>query len=197
MFLSVSFALGFPGGSDGKECLQHGNLASIPGFRRSPGGGHCNPLQYSCLENPRGQTNLVGYNAQGPRQSDTTERLSTLSLFIFHPGCFSSDEQSKVLVLFPSVFYLLLYLPICPLSFDYQSLYFSVSILYFLMIFISLPNFQFCHFIFLNIIIMVLLNLASDVSSFWSLYRSIFLISVMSLGFHQCCLDFSIWLFFN
>ena len=24
----------------------------IPGLRRSPGGGHGNPLQYSCLENP-------------------------------------------------------------------------------------------------------------------------------------------------
>jgi len=25
---------------------------SIPGLRRTPGGGHGNPLQYSCLENP-------------------------------------------------------------------------------------------------------------------------------------------------
>ena len=25
---------------------------SIPGWGRSPGGGHGNPLQYSCLENP-------------------------------------------------------------------------------------------------------------------------------------------------
>ena len=24
----------------------------VPGLRRSPGGGHGNPLQYSCLENP-------------------------------------------------------------------------------------------------------------------------------------------------
>ena len=24
----------------------------IPGLERSPGGGHGNPLQYSCLENP-------------------------------------------------------------------------------------------------------------------------------------------------
>ena len=27
---------------------------SIPGLGRSPGGGHGNPLQYSCLENPPG-----------------------------------------------------------------------------------------------------------------------------------------------
>ena len=27
-------------------------MGSIPGSGRSPGGGHGNPLQYSCLENP-------------------------------------------------------------------------------------------------------------------------------------------------
>ena len=29
-----------------------GDTGSIPGSGRSPGGGHGNPLQYSCLENP-------------------------------------------------------------------------------------------------------------------------------------------------
>ena len=29
-----------------------GDLGSVPGSGRSPGGGHGNPLQYSCLENP-------------------------------------------------------------------------------------------------------------------------------------------------
>ena len=44
---------GFPGGSDGKESACNvGDLGSIPGSGRSPGGGHGNPLQYSCLENP-------------------------------------------------------------------------------------------------------------------------------------------------
>ena len=28
------------------------DLGSIPGLGRSPGDGHGNPLQYSCLENP-------------------------------------------------------------------------------------------------------------------------------------------------
>ena len=28
------------------------NVGSIPGSGRSPGEGHGNPLQYSCLENP-------------------------------------------------------------------------------------------------------------------------------------------------
>ena len=42
--------LDFPGGSDGKEstCIV-GDLDLIPGLGRSPGGGHGNPLQYSCL----------------------------------------------------------------------------------------------------------------------------------------------------
>ena len=29
-----------------------GDMGSIPGSGQSPGGGHGNPLQYSCLENP-------------------------------------------------------------------------------------------------------------------------------------------------
>ena len=29
-----------------------GDAGSISGLERSPGGGYCNPLQYSCLENP-------------------------------------------------------------------------------------------------------------------------------------------------
>ena len=29
-----------------------GDMGSIPGLGRSPGGGNGNPLQYSCLENP-------------------------------------------------------------------------------------------------------------------------------------------------
>ena len=44
------------GGSDGKEsACRVGDLDSVPGSGRSPGGGHGNPLQYSCLENLQGQ----------------------------------------------------------------------------------------------------------------------------------------------
>ena len=32
-----------------------GDVGSLPGSGRSPGGGHGNPLQYSCLENPKGK----------------------------------------------------------------------------------------------------------------------------------------------
>ena len=46
----------FPCGSNGKEfaCIV-GDLGLIPRLGRCPGGGHGNPLQYSCLENPHGQ----------------------------------------------------------------------------------------------------------------------------------------------
>ena len=45
--------MGFPGGSDGKESACNvGDLGTIPRSGRAPGGGHDNPLQYSCLENP-------------------------------------------------------------------------------------------------------------------------------------------------
>ena len=41
-------------GSDGKESTCNvGDLSSTPMLIRSPGGGHGNPLQYSCLENPK------------------------------------------------------------------------------------------------------------------------------------------------
>ena len=70
--------MGFPGGSDGKESVcSVGDLGLIPGL----GGGHGNPLQYSCLENPHGQRSLAGYSPRGHKESDTTEWLSTAQSF--------------------------------------------------------------------------------------------------------------------
>ena len=52
----VCMYVGFPGGASGKEpaCQYRGykDTSLIPGSRRSPGGAHGNPLQYSYLENP-------------------------------------------------------------------------------------------------------------------------------------------------
>ena len=62
----------------GKESACNvGDLGSIPGLGRSPGGGHGNPLQYSSLENPHGQRSLAGYSPWGCKELDTTEWLST------------------------------------------------------------------------------------------------------------------------
>ena len=65
---------GFPGSSADKESpWKAGDLGSVPGLGRFPRGGHGNPLQYSCLENPHGQRSLAGYSPW-----DTTEWLSTV-----------------------------------------------------------------------------------------------------------------------
>ena len=47
-----------------------GDIGSIPGSRRSPGGGHGNPLRYSCLENPHGQKRLEGYGPLDCKELD-------------------------------------------------------------------------------------------------------------------------------
>ena len=66
--------LGFSGGSDGKEsACNAGDLGSIPGLGRYSGGGHGNSLQYSCLENPHGQSCLAGYGPGDGKESDMTE----------------------------------------------------------------------------------------------------------------------------
>ena len=45
--------MGFPDGSDSREsACNAGDLGSIPGLGRSPGGGHGNLLKYSCLGLP-------------------------------------------------------------------------------------------------------------------------------------------------
>ena len=72
--LLIPVFLGFPGGSDSKESACNlGDQESIPGLGRSPGGGHGNPHQYSCLENPHGQRSLAGYSPWGGKELDTTE----------------------------------------------------------------------------------------------------------------------------
>ena len=64
--------LGFLGSSDSCNA---GDTGSIPGLGRSLGGGHGNPLQYSCLENAmdRGAWRDTVHS----KESDTTEQPST------------------------------------------------------------------------------------------------------------------------
>ena len=67
----------FLGASNGKDSSSNAeDLDLITGLGKSPGGGHGNSLQYSCL-NPHGQRTLVGYSPWGHKESDTTERQST------------------------------------------------------------------------------------------------------------------------
>ena len=68
----------FPRGSDGQEsACNTGDLGLIPGLGRSPGEGHGNPLQYSCLENPHGLQPVRLLCPWGHKELDLTDRLST------------------------------------------------------------------------------------------------------------------------
>ena len=70
---SKLFGAFFWGIDDGKECTCNvGDLGLIPGLARSPGGGHGNILQYSCLENPMDRR-LAGYSPWGHKELDATE----------------------------------------------------------------------------------------------------------------------------
>ena len=52
----------------GKESACNvGDLGLIPELERCPGGGHGNPLQYSCLENPMDKGAWRGYSPWGCR----------------------------------------------------------------------------------------------------------------------------------
>ena len=77
-WLPTPVLMGFHGGSDGNESTcSAGDLDSIAGLGRSPGGGHGKSLQYSSLEHLHGQRCLVGYSPQDCKESDTAEQLNT------------------------------------------------------------------------------------------------------------------------
>ena len=48
-------------------------ISLMTNLGRSPGRGHGNPLQYSCLENPHGRRSLAGYSPWCCKESDMTE----------------------------------------------------------------------------------------------------------------------------
>ena len=89
--------MGFPNGSGSKEsACNAGDLSSVPGLGRSPGGGHGNPLQYSCLENPHGQRNLASCSPWGHKESDRTEPLSTAHIASHPSRSVESTELSSM-----------------------------------------------------------------------------------------------------
>ena len=68
--------MGFPGGSDSKEsACSAGDSGSVPGS----GEGNGNPLQYSCLENPRDGR---AWQATGNGVAKNWTRLSDFTFFL-------------------------------------------------------------------------------------------------------------------
>ena len=75
---TTAINMGFPDSPDSKEsACNAGDLGSIPGLERSPGGGHGNPLQYFCLENLHAQRSLAGYS-HGVTELDTTSAAAAV-----------------------------------------------------------------------------------------------------------------------
>ena len=79
--------VGLPWWLSGKEpTCNAGDLSSIPGSGRSPGGGHGNPLQDSCLENPmdRGawQARVHGVERAGHDLATKQQVILKNSLFL-------------------------------------------------------------------------------------------------------------------
>ena len=93
---------GFPGGSVVKESACNtrdaGDVGLIPGSGRSPGGGHGNPLQYFCLENPMDRG---AWRATVHRVTKSRTRLSNRTHVHRPLETFSCNKQAQSKLVFP------------------------------------------------------------------------------------------------
>ena len=74
-YYNVTVQKAFPGGTSGNAGDVR-DMGSIPGWGRSPGGGHGYPLQYSWLERP---INREAWQAMVHRVAKSRTRLSILA----------------------------------------------------------------------------------------------------------------------
>ena len=89
--------MGFPGGSAVKNQPANADVrdaGSIPGLGRSPAGGHSNPLQYSCLENPMDRG---AWQATVHRVAQSWTRLKRLSMAQIYERTWITMPQMRVL----------------------------------------------------------------------------------------------------
>ena len=75
------------------------DAVSIPGLGRSKGGGNCNPLQYSCLENPM---NSGAWQATVHQVAQNGRQLEWLSTHALHFTRTESNRSLAVLVVVQS-----------------------------------------------------------------------------------------------
>ena len=103
--LPIPAFLGFPCGSAGKESARNaGNLGSIPGLERSPGGGKGYPLQYSGLENSmdcivrgvaKSGTQLSGFHSSHQQLEDISSIIThVLQMRKLRPQVVTRIERS-------------------------------------------------------------------------------------------------------
>ena len=88
-FCGVSSIIGLPSWLRWESACNAGDLGSIPGLGRSPGGGKGYPLQHSGLGNSRDYV-VPG----GRKESDMTEQLSLLNVIYDFQQCQQGPEGS-------------------------------------------------------------------------------------------------------
>ena len=82
------------------------DACSIPGLGRCPGGGHGNPLQYPCLENPMDRGAQWATVHSIPKSQTQLKRLSMIRKMIFEKDMiFAKDKNisfqlNKILVFY-------------------------------------------------------------------------------------------------
>ena len=124
LFRQISATLGLPRWLSGKESAcsarDTGDSGSIPGSRRSPGGGNGNPLQYSCLDNPmdRGACGLQSVGLQRIRHFWASEHACNVRTSICR-----TSAHAKVLNFLPFVegFPVVLLKHFCTLTISFSS----------------------------------------------------------------------------
>ena len=90
LLCTLPYSTGLPRQLSGKESAcdseDKGDVDSVPGSGRSPGGEYGNPLQYSCLENPmdRGAWQATVHRVTELDMTEVTQHTSTQPLFDKH-----------------------------------------------------------------------------------------------------------------
>ena len=120
--------MGFPRGASGKEptcqCRRH----KRPGSGKSPGGGHGNPFQFSCLENPMGRRSWWATVHRVTKSwtglgNYTCTRMRSASHWLFqfpfchrdqrHSQLYKIQQSSQALRCSISDLHLLIFTPLC------------------------------------------------------------------------------------
>ena len=82
--ITDSVSLGFPGGANGRVCLQCGRPRLDPWVGKIPWRRKWQPTPVSLPGKFHGLRSLAGYSPWGHKELDTTEQLNCLSFFQFH-----------------------------------------------------------------------------------------------------------------
>ena len=113
-FVCTHVHMTLPGGFPGVSTVQNppantGDAGLIPGWGKCPGEGNGNPLQYSCLENPRDRG---AWRARwGHKELDTTEQPNNTTTRLLSLTQDEAETLTNALLFSPAQ---LLWIPVSP-----------------------------------------------------------------------------------